>query len=85
MLVSTLCVSKTAYRPVQHGYSSLAATYLTWSAMIWTALLAEDQQSSTSKTPSARLQLASDQLQVGTYSIGEDVDVNLFGHPEIRY
>ena len=86
MPISTPCVSKAAYRSVQHSYSSLAtATYLTWSAMIWTALLTEDQQVFTPKMPSAHLQLANDQLQIGTYSIGENVDINLFGHPEIRY
>lgn len=86
MPISTLCVPKAAYQSVQHSYSSLAAaTYLTWSAMIWTALLTEEQQALGSEAPATHSQLVSDQLQIGTYSIGENVDINLFGHPEIRY
>lgn len=84
MPVSTHFVSKASYRPVQHAYPSLAAaTYLTWSAMIWTALLTEDQQPATIDTLATST--AHEQLQIGAYSIGNSTDINLFGHPDIRY
>ncbi|UOR04723.1 hypothetical protein MUN82_17455 [Hymenobacter aerilatus] len=86
MSVSTQPVASFPHQSVPQAYSSLAAaTYLTWSAIIWTALLMEEQASTAAVVPTIHPQTMDKQLQIGAYSIGQDVDINLFGHPEIRY
>lgn len=84
MSVSTRFVSDASNKPAQHTHPAVAATYLTWPAMVWTALLLGDQQAASAR-PAVCYRMVGKQLQVGRYSIGKDTDMNLCGHPEIRY
>ena len=86
MTFSTPTAAPTFCRTRRRTHPAQATTYLTWSAMIWTALLMEEQAVPGSATVTTTAQDKTEQgMQIGEYSIGEETDENLYGHPEIRY
>jgi len=87
MSVCTSLVAATYHQKIRYTYPVLATTYLTWSAMIWTAFLMEEQAvaASIAMIAGPTHGKTAQEIRIGEYRVGENPDENLYGHPEIRY